>query len=84
MLKHWLTGFFGVALAFRESLSSSSGRGSFGMSLVEMAWIKFGFGSALRSGRRDFRATLLRDPHYVLLTLSCELGVWFASRDGMG
>jgi hypothetical protein len=37
------------------------------MSLVEMAWIKFGFGSAL--GRRDFRATLFgRDPQLLLLS----------------
>ena len=39
------------------------------MSLVEMAWIKFGFGSAL--GRRDFRATLVffggGDPQLLLL-----------------
>ena len=38
------------------------------MSLVEMAWIKFGFGSAL--GMRDFRATLFwrRDPQLLLLS----------------
>lgn len=54
------------------------------MSLVEMAWIKFGFGSAL--GRRDFRATLFWEgsTSAATLSLSCELGVCFASRDEAG
>ena len=71
-----------MALAFLLSLShlmreACSREVELWLVCVEMAWIKFGFGSVLRVS-----APLCCDP--TLSFLVGEPGVWFSSRDGMG